>query len=243
MRTVQKNINFLENPLFFPTKTRLKEWKTENYKISCPKGLAGNRDIRILNALIHKSQLTGSPCLDYPTFGDLLVVAGYKRGSLGFDELLETLQRWRATNISCMKFYSDGLYFFREFYDLVKFNVDIKSGHLLIEMQEEFYKSNLSKYSKTYPLPMLNSMTPTAKRILEILSKNFYHRGKWVVDYKTFIKKIPIENNLTVEKNLQQGIERYLTEINMSMELYRFKNKFFHKFMTKEKKIVFFSVQ
>jgi len=240
MELLKKNINFMDYPLFFSTKTRLTEWNDQEYTISCRHGLPGNRDINILNAIIHKSQVVKSPHMEFSTVWELLHQAGYGKRALTSQEVIESVTRWESTELTYLKFYSKGTELVKGFKSILSADYKQEDGLLTVQLNNQFYKANLDKYSKSVPLQMLNNMTPTAKRMTEILIKNFCHRQKWVVGYEKFLDKIPIMNSLSVKENIPQ-IKRYLKEINPQLKLYGFKNRFVVKFLPESQMILFFS--
>jgi len=243
MNSIQKNINFLEYPLFFPTKSdRLfEEWKTEGYTIVSRYGLPTNTDINFLNGILLKAQTTKSNIVSYENFRDVVVSAGYHRGSFDYDRIFDVLYRWKHTKLEYKKFYLEKDYVKKSFKGIITqlFHND-RTNSLTITLNNNFYQANLDRFSKSIRLDFFNRLTPTAKRIYEILTKNFYKRSKWVVGCDTFLTKIPILNKADKSVN-KYNLHRYVKEINKNLILYGTKN-IFNMNLLKDKDLIVFNL-
>jgi hypothetical protein len=240
--SIQKNINFLEYPLFFPTKSKyLTEWGNDTYSIESKLGLPTNMDVNLLNGILLQAQATTSPIVKFTNFRDVVESAGYNRRSFSYEDIEVSLYKWRNTRIEFKKFYEDKEYCKKTFNKVItQINHSVKDNSLSITLDKSFYTSQLNKYSKSINLSLYNKLSPTAKRIYEILIKTFYHRSKWVVGCETFLDKIPILNEAEKKDN-KSNLKKYLFEINSLLNLHNFVYNF-HLDSLREKDLIVFNL-
>jgi len=244
LTSIQKNINFLEYPLFFPSKTKLTEWELNGYEIECKSlGLPGVTDINMLNVILHLAQATSSPIVKFTNFRDIVESAGYSRRSFTYEEIMNVLHRWKNTRVSFKKFYDNKEYKKKSFNKIITqlYHNDTNNS-LTVTLNNEFYLCQSNKFSKTISLPMFYDLSPTAKRIYEVLTKTFYKRTKWVVGCETFLNKIPIMNDVELSVN-KFNLHRYMKEINKNLILYGKKYIFTMNLLKEMDLIVFNLVQ
>ena len=244
MTSIQKNINFLEYPLFFPSKNKITEWVQNDYQIECKYlGLPGVTDINFLNVILHQAQVTKSPTVKFPNFRDVVESSGYNRRSFTNEEIMNVLYRWKNTEVSFKKFYEYKGYVKKSFKNIItQFYHNDRDNSLAVTLNNEFYLCQSNKFSKTINLQMFYELSPTAKRIYELLTKTFYKRSQWVVGCETFLDKIPIMNDVELSVN-KFHLHRYMKEIDDNLLLYGKKYNFTMSLLKKRDLIVFELVQ
>ena len=213
MKIIKKNINLLEYPLWTPSsnKATLKEYSVGNkYIISTKNGLPTSKDIDILNMLIYFSQLRKSNTFSFDSYYNIIKGMGYSCSGIIYNMLEESLNRWVDTNITFIdSFFINGK---KKSYSKINIidSIKIKKHNSInIKIGSEFYNLNQDKYSKVIYLDKIKALSPTSKRLFEILIKNFYKRIEWkIVNVKLFEKMITDE--IRIKK-----MEKIVEEINL----------------------------
>ncbi len=220
----KRNINFLEKPLFIPSRTSVSQEEYSDgkgYKIKCSEGLPVSYDIDVLNFLMHRAQLAWKTELEFRTMRDLLRHLGYSDGKASYERVERSLDKWSKTRVS-----------FRNFTFYIQGGDHINVGNLsiltyergrtnsvLIKIDDDFFDFNRQGYSQLFQIKLMTQLTPYSKRVFEILRKNDKNLDwstPWKIGFDKLMLKIPTLTETTTPKLLWSW-KKSVEEINRLM--------------------------
>ena len=217
----KRNINFLDKPLFIPSRTSITQQEYldgKGYGIKCPEGLPVAYDIDVLNFLMHRAQLTWKPGLEFKTMRDLLKHLGYTDGKANYEMVERSLHKWSQTKINFKNrtFYKKGgrRITVRDL-SILTYERSI-SNSVLITFDDDFFYFNTLAYSQLFPIRLMTKLTPYSKRVFEILKKNdknLYAFAPWKIGFDKLKLKMPTLAE-TPSSKLLWSLKKSVEEIN-----------------------------
>lgn len=216
---VRRSINTLEYPLWTPSKNIAKLTAYENekgYLIQGSEGLPTSRDIDILNHILYKAQSLKTMEVHYKSIYELIMDLGFNTSKISYEAINNSITKWIATFIV----YPKGTYYgdkkrYDEFKKLNIINEFLfKKGEITISLTPAFMNLNNTEYCKLIPVKIYQSLTPVSKRLYEILSKNFYRRSEWEIDFKKLIDKLAISKEHRYKSSIIRDVSKAIIEIN-----------------------------
>ena len=173
----KRNINFLDKPLFIPSRTSITQQEYRDgkgYGIKCPEGLPVAYDIDVLNFLMHRAQLAWKTGLEFKSMRDLLQKLGYSDGKANYERVERSLDKWSSTKVNFKNrtFYMQGgrRITVRDL-SILTYERSI-SNSVLITFDDDFFNFNAQGYSQLFQIKLMTELTPYSKRVFEILKKN-----------------------------------------------------------------------
>lgn len=219
--SISKSINFLDKPLWTPSRKLAKETVYEDisgYKISCDKGLPTSIDNDILNFLLFQQQRDDSKEITFKNMSKLLNGLEYSHNPRMYNYVLTALERWKNTKIVFNEFYfGNGVKSDYKLDYILDYKFDFKSLH--ITFNKKFLSVNKeSNYKSRIYLPYFSTLTPFSKRLYEILSKSFLFKHKFYISNEILKKKMIMESLfLSKIKNALLEINTKATNLNLKM--------------------------
>ena len=223
---VRININFLDRPLA-PASTKLARSGTfcdqNGFTISVAENMTLPTlfDKQLLYILIARAQMFDTNTIELRSINKLCSLLGLIKSSYSMARVKDSLLKWLTVNLiyDNHTFYCKGkrkeCVAFKVF-DVVSFTLDDNKKGLVIVLNDDFMKQNISRHSMTVNLPTLMMFNNhLSLRLYEILVKNFNQRTVWKIKLNKLINKLGIDTNTDYWLDNYTKIRKSLDEINM----------------------------
>ncbi len=225
----KKNINFLDRPLFIPSRARvgLQEYSDgKGYEIKCPTGLPVAHDIDVLNYLLYLAQYTHKSELKFSRMGDLLKALHRTCGKHNYTSVQDSINRWSKMELS---FKADSFYLKQgKGTTIGRIHIltlkGIGKNGVIVKMNDDFLELNNRKFSKVIPVQLMERLTPYSKRVFEILSKNeknFNNTQQWRIGFGKFRLKVPVISEKE-DYRILASTKKAVKEINSVLPSYKY---------------------
>lgn len=247
-KTVSRNINTLEYPMWSPSYTKEAKNYIENerYVLYAENFiLPSSKDIDILNRLLRLSQINNTDRLEFDSIYDLGKELGFflnrerKQITNGKDYLRikESLDRWQRTFIGYdHSFYSQGKRVSRSDTSIIiEKNLIQERGSrkdVYIRFNDSFLSMHNDKFAIDIPILVFEEIkNPYAKRLAEILFKSFRAEDNkgvikpFYMQYETVAKKIPLQKYMKPVL-IKKLVTDSIISINFILKKYNYKKQF-----------------
>jgi hypothetical protein len=246
-RQIKQDINLLERPLWFPVKPKIMEegkiyiYEKNGYKIKFM-GIPNHTDALFLNYLVGLCEEKGFKVEIHTTEYEILNTCLGNVGGFQYNQLKEALEKWKGVLIEFKGTFYDG-----EKYQFMVFGIidaaEVKeNGELYIRFNKEFIEiiknSQFYKYINFEEYKSLDK--PTARRLYELLIKNFYNRNTWKIEIMKLADKMTPQELIAyklypawIKKRIKSALEEINKKTSLNIEFEIKTNK-------KEQKICIF---
>jgi DNA-directed RNA polymerase beta' subunit len=239
LRVIYKSINFLEHPLWTPSRKMMaKQCYTDSsgFAIETYHGIPGAFDIDVLNYLLYQQQTNDTHELQFKSLYNIYRDMGYKHTDWYHEAVKNSIIKWNGVIIIIPKntFYPHNHKYTR-FGIINKSNVDRKDDDIVnIELDTEFIKRNeqnsVKSYKRYLPIEFIKDLSPFSKRVYEILIKNFYNRKEWEIGIDKFLDKMMVGDTLKYTSHVVNYLNRSIDEIEKKLNKFNYHNDKFLKF-------------
>jgi hypothetical protein len=235
MLYIKQDINFLEYPLWFPSKVSEENgyvWKDkEGYTYRSAYKVPDKTDAIILFYLLLKAQKQDYQEKFILSQHELLKGCGFYGNSWYYERLEDSLRRWTGIMIEFKGTFYDGKKYKTLFFHILD-SAKIREEDQKVEIcfnPDFLLKIKESKFCKYINFQQYKALKrPISLRLFEILCKNFKGREEWPIDLVKLGAKLPLskrkvqslkaEKELLFHSDVLRAIKPAINEINRLAE-------------------------